>query len=256
MSDDVHGLAGAYALNALPREEEAFFERHLAVCAHCSQEVAELTSTAATLGAAAAETPPPGLRERVLAEARETPQEPLASPAAPGAPAPPAAPPQPSLTQRLRPVLATAAAVVAVALLSLGTAVVMLADRAGDLESELADTREVVDVLSQHDMRVVTLESPPGTQARLLHGPEQEQAAVVFDGLEDLPAEKAYQLWVMHGETPRPDRVFRPDDGRAVVSVEHDLTDADAVAVTVEPREGSEQPTGDILIQGALGSAG
>lgn len=262
--DDVHSLVGAYALNALPRDEEAFFERHLAVCEECSREVAELTATTASLGAAAAEPPPAGLRDRVLAEAWETPQERPSSAPSPTrtstptpTPTPTPAPAAERWGERLRPVLATAAAVVAVALLSLGTAVVMLADRTSDLEAELAGAQEIMDVVSQPDMRVVELDSPAGTQARLLHGAGGDRAALVLDGLEDVSDDQAYQLWVMHGETPSPDRVFRPnEDGRAIVSVDNDVENADAVAVTVEPRGGSQQPTGEILMLGELGDRG
>lgn len=252
MSDDVHSLVGAYALNALPRDEEAFFERHLSVCEQCQREVAELTETTASLGAAVAEPPPADLRERVLAEALDTPQE-----RSPNAMTPASAREAEGWRGRLRPVLATAAALVALALLSLGTAVVMLADRTSDLEAELSSAQEIMDVVTQPGMQVVDLESPPGTQARLLHGPEGDQAALVLDGLEDVSDEEAYQLWVMHGETPTPDRVFRPDEGgRAIVSVENDVADADAVAVTVEPRGGSDAPTGEIIMQGVFGGTG
>lgn len=252
MSEDVHSLVGPYALNALPRDEEAFFERHLEVCDQCAREVAELTETTASLGAAVAEPPPAGLRQRVLAEALDTPQE-----RPPSATTPPPAREVEGWRERLRPVLATAAALVAVALLSLGTAVVMLADRTSDLEAQLSGTEEILDVVTQPGMQVVDLESPPGTQARLLHGREGDQAALVLDGLEDVSDEEAYQLWVMHGETPTPDRVFRPDEGgRAIVSVENDVGDADAVAVTVEPRGGSDAPTGEIIMQGVFGDTG
>src|SRR5688500_12449230 len=76
MSADVHALAGAYALDALPSDERAFFERHLAMCEACRNEVAELTETAARLGSAAAVAPPPALRDRVLAAANVTRQLP------------------------------------------------------------------------------------------------------------------------------------------------------------------------------------
>lgn len=270
MSDDVHTLAAPYALDALPAEEQAFFERHLTVCHSCLQEVAQLRETAAALGEASAETPPAGMRDRVLAEARRTPQEGVpAAPAAPPALAAPAAPPAPParaagptparrrFDQRLRPVMATAAAVVVLALVSIAAAVTMLADRNAELESQLAQARDVVDVLSQPDVRIVELDSPAGTRARLLYGPETDEAALVLDGLADLPEDEAYQLWVMHAGTPLPDRVFRPDqEGRAVVSVERGVVGADAVAVTVEPREGSAEPTSDILIQGGLTEPG
>ena len=69
MSDhDLHMLTGAYAAEALDREERDTVRAHLETCAVCRQEVAELTATAARLAIAAAEQVPAGMRERVLAE--------------------------------------------------------------------------------------------------------------------------------------------------------------------------------------------
>ena len=41
-SDDIHALSGAYAVDALDDVERAEFERHLASCAACREEVASL----------------------------------------------------------------------------------------------------------------------------------------------------------------------------------------------------------------------
>ncbi|MGW4275741.1 RskA family anti-sigma factor, partial [Streptomyces seoulensis] len=49
---DLHSMTGAYALHALPDDERAAFERHLAGCASCAQEVAEFAATAARLALA------------------------------------------------------------------------------------------------------------------------------------------------------------------------------------------------------------
>jgi anti-sigma-K factor RskA len=65
---DPHALAGAYALDALDGAERARFERHLASCPTCPDEVRGFTATAAVLGLAAAVTPPPSLKGRVLAD--------------------------------------------------------------------------------------------------------------------------------------------------------------------------------------------
>jgi anti-sigma factor RsiW len=59
---DPHAPAGAYALDALPGAERARFERHLASCPTCPDEVRGLTAAAAELGLAAAQTPPPALK--------------------------------------------------------------------------------------------------------------------------------------------------------------------------------------------------
>jgi anti-sigma-K factor RskA len=61
-------LAGAYALDALGSAERARFERHLATCRTCPDEVRGFAATAAELGLAAAVTPPPALKGRVLAD--------------------------------------------------------------------------------------------------------------------------------------------------------------------------------------------
>jgi len=63
-----HALAGAYALDALTSAERTRFARHLTRCATCPGEVRRLFATAAELGLAAATTPPPGLKGRVLAD--------------------------------------------------------------------------------------------------------------------------------------------------------------------------------------------
>jgi anti-sigma-K factor RskA len=75
MSPDIHTLTGAYAADALPEDERRFFEAHLAECDACAQEVAELQATAAILGAASYETPPPGMKSAVLAEIDQIRQE-------------------------------------------------------------------------------------------------------------------------------------------------------------------------------------
>src|SRR3954447_142535 len=72
---ELHLLTGAYALDALDPAERAAFEEHLKTCESCQAEVKELRATAGMLGAAAAETPPAGLKERVMAEVDGTRQD-------------------------------------------------------------------------------------------------------------------------------------------------------------------------------------
>ena len=73
MSDhrDWIGQSAAYALGALDEDERVAFEKHLAGCAECRDEVREYRETAARLAAGSpGVTPPPGLRARVLDQAR------------------------------------------------------------------------------------------------------------------------------------------------------------------------------------------
>lgn len=68
-------LAGLYALGALEGEERRAFEAHLATCDECQRELQSMQRVTLALGSGvAARTPPPGLRERVLANATSQPQ--------------------------------------------------------------------------------------------------------------------------------------------------------------------------------------
>src|SRR5690242_10095735 len=73
---ELHILTGAYASGALSDAEHDAFVAHLPNCAPCREEVAELVATTTLLGIAAAETPPPGFRDRVMAEVATTRQLP------------------------------------------------------------------------------------------------------------------------------------------------------------------------------------
>src|SRR5690348_10694531 len=71
-----HTLAGAYAMDAVTGVDKARFERHLARCEACAQEIASLREAAARLAAATATTPPAAMKERTLAAAAHTRQLP------------------------------------------------------------------------------------------------------------------------------------------------------------------------------------
>jgi anti-sigma-K factor RskA len=70
--NDIQPLLPAYALGALEPDERTRVDDHLATCATCRAEAASYAHVVDSLGAAAPqESPPPALRERVLAAAAE-----------------------------------------------------------------------------------------------------------------------------------------------------------------------------------------
>ena len=79
---DPHTLAGAYAMDAVPEPDRSRFERHLARCESCRQEVRGLREATAALAAATAVRPPAALRDTVLRAAGQTRQLPPAAAAA------------------------------------------------------------------------------------------------------------------------------------------------------------------------------
>src|SRR6478609_452131 len=79
---DMHLDTGALALNALPDDEAAEVEAHLATCDSCSAELAGFLETVALLGSVAAEAPPASLRRAIMAQTADPPQLPQLSPPA------------------------------------------------------------------------------------------------------------------------------------------------------------------------------
>src|SRR5450631_653670 len=65
-NDDIHGLSGAYAVDAVDDIERAGFEAHLAGCDTCRDEVASLRAAASELAAGTLTSPPASLRTSVL----------------------------------------------------------------------------------------------------------------------------------------------------------------------------------------------
>ena len=75
MSSDPHDLLAAYALDALDDDERERFERHLADCAECTEQLALLREPVAALAyAAEGPVPPKELRDRIIEGARAEPR--------------------------------------------------------------------------------------------------------------------------------------------------------------------------------------
>ena len=75
METGIHELTAGYALDALEPADREAFERHLTGCERCQDELAGFWEVSHALAVAAdGPAPSPGLRERILADARAEPQ--------------------------------------------------------------------------------------------------------------------------------------------------------------------------------------
>lgn len=235
---DPHTLAGAYAMDAVPEPDRARFERHLAGCDSCRQEVRGLRETTAALAAATAVQPPDSLRDATLRAAGQTRQLP-----------PPVIPTQAPWTggrkRRSRWVAALAGGLAAV--------VIAVAVVAGVSASGMQDR---LDRAQQHDHAVATVLSAP--DATMLSDPvrtggtatvvmSHRERALVFTAadLRALPAAKRYELWLIGPSGDRPAGMVSasPRGGMADPMVVSGLLAGDSVGLTVEPASGSHQPT-------------
>jgi anti-sigma-K factor RskA len=236
MSPDVHALTGAYALNAVNDLERAEFERHLAACEACEQEVRELRETAARLGQAAAAMPPPHLKGQVLTAITQVRQLPPDVGTVP----PPRRAQRPGRSERSGWALRLSTAAAAVLLVASAVLGVLLVRerQAGE------DSRQVAAVLQADDAQVFTAEVSTGGTASVVVSRAQNRAIVLTSGVAGLSESETFQLWTMNGEVE--------GEHTNVVSAglmdRHqtigDLRNADIIGITVEPApNGSPTPT-------------
>ena len=227
---DLHTLTGAYAADALDAGDRDVFERHLETCESCRAEVRELQATTARLAVGVSATPPAALRDRVLAEVGRTRQ---------------LAPDREvvRLDQRrnrpwYRQPATAAAAVLLMVAIGLGGLAVQENRQKADAE-RLAERIAAVAVDPQRTVDTVPVaRGGTGTVVAadgiaLFHGSD----------LPRLPEGRAYQLWRISGQESQSAGVL--GRGGELTGVVTDLGPGDAVGVTVEPADGSSQPTSD-----------
>lgn len=243
MTRDLHGLAAAYALDALDPDERAEFEAHLAVCDQCIADVAEFGETAAALAEPSGVMPPAHLKETVMSQLHTVDQVPSGreetSPTKTTAPAPVA-----DLAERRRrrstlTNLLAAAAVVALVVIG---AVVISANRGGS---------EFDDIAASADAVVTQLEGEGGT-FQVAYSAQRDRVALRGEEIDDLEPGLRYALWAIAGGTPIPAGLFEPDDGSIEGVVELADVSAEAWGITVEPATGSENPTLPIIAIGEV----
>ncbi|TDD85133.1 hypothetical protein E1293_11855 [Actinomadura darangshiensis] len=230
MTHDQHDLAGAYALDALSDTERRRFERHLSGCAACTEEVAGLRETTARLALAASRQPPPGLRDRVLAEIGRTRQSP------------------PRLARRLPSPRAgglswlAAAACLVLALAGGVTA----AHFHGDAERAQDFNRRIAAVMTAPDAQASTTRAQDDATVTVVSSRKLDKAVITTSRLRRLPSAKSYQLWFLASSAaPRSAGVMRPPAGEPSKPViASGVGNAQQLGMTVEPAGGSAQPTG------------
>ncbi|HEV2798526.1 MAG TPA: anti-sigma factor [Nocardioides sp.] len=227
---DLHKLTGAYAVDALDDIERARFEQHLASCEDCRAEVAELRETAALLTDSVAVTPPASLRDSVLAgitQIRPLPPEvPVHAPV-------PAHEPAGRGRSWLPFLVAAALALVA----GIGAAVTQ--PWATDDVPSLTAAEQV---LQAPDAEEVFIDLGEAGQATVVRSKSEDRAVIRTEDMVSAPEGKAYELWFIEGDEFVAAGLM-PDAADQTVVLDGPAAEAVAVGITVEPAEGSEQPT-------------
>jgi anti-sigma-K factor RskA len=241
LRQDLHALTGAYAADAVGPAERQRFERHLANCPSCENEVAGLQATAARLALAVAKEPPPGFKAAVLAAAAQTRQHPPALDEQSEAAGQRAR--YRHARSRWRVGLAVPlGALAAIAIIVLGITVGV---QDSHLSQVTAQQRAVAAVLNAPDARLVSGPTSLGGTATMVVTARLDKMVFTSQGLPALTGAKVYQLWLL---TPAGGAISNgllppASGGRISPVVAAGAPAGDRVAVTVEPAGGTKQPT-------------
>ena len=257
MQREMNSLVAAYVLDALPPDEREVFEAFLDGSPTAAQEVAELLSVSAVLGAVDTAAPAPGLRESVLSavgrtrqlppitrrsNAERTPGQPV--PAQPVPAQPVAAQPVP-VTRRRKAAVRVAAAFALAAVLVLGVVVGIQADRLAEARRETQAAQGALalsSITGQADLQTRTSAVASGGTATVLSSARAGRGVVLLAGVTTLATDKTYELWLIDAAgKPRPVTTFATDNTTATVDFAGFRT-GDSVGLSVEPAGGS--PTG------------
>jgi anti-sigma-K factor RskA len=247
---DAHTLAGPYAMDAISAPDRARFERHLTRCEDCAREIASLREATARLATAAAVSPPPALKARVMAAAAATRQRPpVPEPEAalrtrllrtrllrpwPGRPAP-----RKRLAMAAGAVAAAAAVVVAV-VLGVGN---------GGMRDQLsraqASSQQVAAVLTARDATMMTGAVRGGGTVTIVMSHSMRELVFTAAALHALPASRGYELWLIGPAGDRAVIMLPPArHGMTGPVVASGLRPGDHLALTAEPAAGAAHPAG------------
>ncbi len=92
-----------------------------------------------------------------------------------------------------------------------------------------------------------------GVAGTLLVVDDEDAAVLTLAGLDALPPDRAYQVWLIADGDPVPNVTFVPNDaGVATVTIPGDIESYNILAITVEPKTGSAAPTTDPIITSDL----
>ena len=274
MSDDIHGLSGAYAVDAVDADERVAFEQHLAVCSQCREEVASLRAAATQLAGMTETAPPAGLRAAVLREISSIRPLPpvvdgplqLAEPAvaATEGASTPVTEPKPAVNPPVEvpeatPAEASAApdadelsarrgrrvasparwliGVAAAALLALAVVWQPWQQSPAPLDA----TQRVI-AAADAQRFAKTLD---GARATIVRSASLGKAVIIADNMPAAPAGHVYEVWLQHKDGRMVRAGLMPQGSQKQVSMVLDGDAAQAVGagITVEPEGGSDSPT-------------
>ncbi|MGH2548194.1 MAG: anti-sigma factor, partial [Thermomicrobiales bacterium] len=122
--------------------------------------------------------------------------------------------------------------------------------------AQLADIRENANATSY--TLVPTTEGPQGATGTFFFSLPDQRGALTVRGLAAPPSGQSYQIWYIDEQESDPiaGPTFAVNSaGEAAVPLNLNAATFDAIAISLEPADGSDQPSTGYLLEGQLGGA-
>jgi anti-sigma factor RsiW len=126
-------------------------------------------------------------------------------------------------------------------------------------QSQLTRAQLIADALTSPQVQrvaLVSVKQKPQPSANTMYMPNHKAIVLIAHDLAPLPADKAYELWLLpaSGVAPMPMGTFRPDNKGSATMTHTGMEETPAAkgfAITVENASGSEKPTTPIILSGS-----
>ncbi len=127
-----------------------------------------------------------------------------------------------------------------------------------ELQNEVQQKEEMLTILESREVDMVVMsgmEVNPAGYGKIIWDSEKQQALLQVSNLPNVPDDKDYQLWIIRNNKPVSAGVFAVHDQTDRFFKIEQMADVDeqsmnAFAVTMEPKGGMPQPTGDMYLMG------
>ncbi len=126
------------------------------------------------------------------------------------------------------------------------------------LRTELSNRERIINLVGSPGVQIVDLNGlavSPAADGRVYWDAAGNEAVLAVSNLPAPPTDKDYQLWMLRGNQPVDAGVFAVDSTGTSVLQFATIADGEnlaAFAVTLEPKGGVPQPTGQMYLLGAI----
>ncbi len=126
-----------------------------------------------------------------------------------------------------------------------------------ELQTDIQQKNDLLSVLESRETKIMSLsglESNPDGYGKIIFNSESDNALLQVSNMPPVPEDSVYQLWVISNNNYFSAGVFFVDTGGEGFFKMEQINgvdeSAEAFSVTMEPKGGSPQPTGDTFLMG------